>query len=165
MAELEQLGIRVVSGRLGRKSDGEGDDGDTGPPNLGSRDTQGPALKKSGMMGVEENAPSLMAGLGAAGWGNDELQNLMMARRNSALGMSRLDHGFPRGSLGIGSLVGLDGDPVMPPHRPLVGGGAAAAFEASRHDHYTQKSAEQLAQRASLGLGGLSAGMPVNSNQ
>ena len=41
----------------------------------------------------------------------------------------------------------------MPPHRPLVGGGAAAAYEAARADHYAQKNAEQQRRASSLGLG------------
>ena len=57
-----------------------------------------------------------------------------------------------RRSLGsLGGVVGLD-DP-MPPHRPLVGGGAAAAYEAARADHYAQKNAEQQRRASSLGLG------------
>lgn len=78
-----------------------------------------------------------------------------------------------RRSLGsLGGLAGFDGEP---PHRPLVGGGAAAAYEAARADHYAQKNAEQQRRASSLGLGiggnlGGSGGMPnmgfsVNPNQ
>ena len=54
------------------------------------------------------------------------------------------------GSLGMAG--GMDGS-EMPPHRPLVGGGAAAAYEAARADHYAQKNAEQQRRASSLGLG------------
>jgi len=74
-----------------------------------------------------------------------------------------------RGSLGsLGPLlVGFDGvDPTMPPHRPFVGGGSAAAYEAARADHYAQKREDQV-QRASLSLamGSNMAGLSVNPNQ
>lgn len=154
MLELERLGVRVVSGRLGRKAGEEGEDGADkkqgagGPPPVGSA----------------ERSNSL-------GWGNDADLNLMMARRNSSLGLSMMND--RRGSLSsLGQAVGLDtGDPTMPPHRQLVGGGAAAAYEAARHDHFTQKSAEQQRRASSLGLGSLagggigSMGMSVNPNQ
>jgi hypothetical protein len=77
-----------------------------------------------------------------------------------------------RGSLGsLGPLLGFDGnDPTMPPHRPLVGSGSAAAYEAARADHYAQKREEQV-RKASLTLanmGGSNVGMgglSVNPNQ
>jgi hypothetical protein len=57
----------------------------------------------------------------------------------------------------------------------LVGGGAAAAYEAARADHYSQKNSGQHRRASSLGLGmggniGGSGGMPnmgfsVNPNQ
>lgn len=102
------------------------------------------------------------------GWvaSDAELNSLMMARRNSSLGLSMMTD--RRGSLGsLGPAIGLDpGDPTMPPHRPLVGGGAAAAYEAARHDHFTNKSGEQHRRASSIGLGSLgNMGMSVNPNQ
>ena len=106
------------------------------------------------------------------GWGNSDAElSSLMGRRNSSLGLSMLNDGR-RGSLGsLGPGVGLDpSDVAMPPHRPLVGGGAVAAYEAARHDHFTQKSAEQQRRASSLGLGTLGGGlggmgMSVNPNQ
>lgn len=82
-----------------------------------------------------------------------------------------------RGSLNsLGPALGLDSnDPTMPPHRPFVGGGAAAAYEAARADHYAQKREEQQRRASSLGLGmgggnlggggGMQMGLSVNPNQ
>lgn len=172
MMELERLGVRVVSGRLGRKAGEEGDDASNSGPD-----------KKGGMAGAPNQA-QMGAGLAqgggmprsnSLGWGSDaDLSNLIASRRNSSLGLSMMNEtmGGRRGSLSsLGQIIGLDGDPTMPPHRPFVGGGAAAAFEAARHDHFTQKSAEQQRRASSLGLGSLggggmsSMGMSVNPNQ
>ena len=73
-----------------------------------------------------------------------------------------------RGSLGsLGPVLGLDD--AMPPHRPLVGGGSAAAYEAARADHYAQKREEQQRRASSLGLGmggaNMQMGLSVNPNQ
>jgi len=160
MVELERLGVRVVSGRLGRKAGEEGEDGG---------DKKGPGVSVPGLGGPAERS-------GSIGWGatDADLNSLMMARRNSSLGLSMMNDPGRRGSLSsLGQAVGLDtGDPTMPPHRPLVGGGAAAAYEAARHDHFTQKSAEQQRRASSLGLGSLAGsgmggvgGMSVNPNQ
>jgi hypothetical protein len=72
-------------------------------------------------------------------------------RRNSSLNLSSA----------------LDGDLMIPPHRPLVGGGSAAAYEAARADHYNnmaQKRNEEN-QRRSSGFGSLGGGLSVNPNQ
>jgi hypothetical protein len=153
MLELERLGVRVVSGRLGRKAGEDGED-DLPPPG------------KNGSMagGTMDRSNSL-------GWGaGDSELSTLMARRNSSLGMSMMNDAGHRGSLGsLGQIVGMDSE--MPPHRPLVGGGAAAAYEASRHDHYSGAGSEQQRRTSSLGLGTLTAGglgnmgMAVNPNQ
>lgn len=105
MVELERLGVRVVSGRLGRKAGEEGEDGDK-------------KNAAAAMPGTIDRTPSL-------GWGTSELD--IMARRNSSLGI--LNDAGRRGSLGsLGQVVGMEGDPTLPGHRSLVGGGAAAAY-------------------------------------
>jgi hypothetical protein len=159
MLELERLGVRVVSGRLGRKAGEDGDDDDVEAP------------KKQGVPPVQ-GMGGMMDRSNSLGWGNSDAElSSLMGRRNSSLGLSMLNDGR-RGSLGsLGPGVGLDPSEVaMPPHRPLVGGGAAAAYEAARHDHFTQKSAEQQRRASSLGLGTLGGGlggmgMSVNPNQ
>lgn len=159
MVELERLGVRVVSGRLGRKTGEEGEDEvasnsgkKLGAPGQGS-EGGGPPVERSNSMG----------------WGGDADFNNLIERRNSSLGLSMMTDGR-RGSMSsLGQVVGLDGE--MPPHRALVGGGAAAAYEAARHDHFTQKSNEQQRRASSLGLGSLAGGglsqmgMSVNPNQ
>jgi len=159
MAELERLGVRVVSGRLGRKT-GDDDDG------LGKSSAGGSALNN--------RKDSL-------GMGFSDLDNLMQQqRRNSSLGLSMLNDDMNRRSslTSLGPL-GLDGGrntgngDGMPAHRPYVGGGAGAAFEAARADHYAQKRDDQQRRANSLGLGGINSGssqMPqmglsVNPNQ
>lgn len=100
---------------------------------------------------------------------NADLDNLMQ-RRSSSLGFSMMNDDLNRRS-SLNSL-GLDAnDPAMPPHRPLVGGGAAAAYEAARADHYAQKREEQQRRASGLGLGisgggsGMGMGLSVNPNQ
>eukprot|EP00934_Nitzschia_sp_Nitz4_P009029 Nitzschia sp. Nitz4//scaffold112_size70979//40328//42413//NITZ4_005904-RA/size70979-augustus-gene-0.85-mRNA-1//1//CDS//3329533271//9019//frame0 len=163
MLELERLGVRVVSGRLGRKA-GEEEEGEKKPggaPTPVARTT--PPIPRNNSLGWATNA---------------DLDNLMQ-RRSSSIGLSMLsdkDLGPRRGSLSsLGPALGLDSnDPAMPPHRPFVGGGAAAAYEAARADHYAQKREEQQRRGSSLGLGmggsnigggGMQMGLSVNPNQ
>ena len=190
MTELERLGVRVVSGRLGRKA-GEEDEGET-PGKATGR------LQKFKRMRNRLEFACLIvcpwcddltewfliitlrqvgAGVGSAdkrgsmGWGTNPDLDTLMQRRSSSLGLSMLNDDINRrSSLGsLGPALGFDGHlgDAMPPHRPLVGGGAAAAYEAARADHYAQKREEQQRRASSLGLGGMGAqmGLSVNPNQ
>lgn len=165
MTELERLGVRVVSGRLGRKT---GDDDDTPTPRKASR-----AAAAAPLPAVQNRKDSL-------GMGFTDLDNLMQQRRNSSLGLSMLNDDINRrsslnslGTLGLDGGNGGGGGDSIPPHRPYVGGGAGAAFEAARADHYAQKREEQHRRANSLGLGAMGSGpsqMPqmglsVNPNQ
>lgn len=171
MVELERLGVRVVSGRLGRKAGEDGDEPSTPNEKKGIASVQVPPGGLQGPHAVA-SGPS-MERKNSMGWGSEADLSTLMARRNSSLGLSMMNDTMGRrGSLSsLGQMMGLDGDPNMPPHRPLVGGGAAAAYEAARHDHFTQKSAEQQRRASSLGLGSLTngglggMGMSVNPNQ
>jgi len=153
MQELERLGVRVVSGRLGRKA---GDEDDA------------PSAKKSSGAAAVVPPPAMNNRKDSLGMGFTDLDNLMRERRNSSLGLSMLndDMNNRRTSLGsLGPSLGLDGgNGGEPPHRPYVGGGAGAAFEAARADHYAQKREEQQRRASGLGLGGMGGG-PSNMSQ
>lgn len=163
MTELERLGVRVVSGRLGRKA---GDEDDAPTP---KKSTGAPAVAP----------PAVTNRKDSLGMGFADLDNLLQQRRNSSLGLSMLNEDLNRrGSLGsLGPSLGLEGgNGGEPPHRPYVGGGAGAAFEAARADHYAQKREEQQRRASSLGLGGMGGmsggsssmpqiGLSVNPNQ
>lgn len=156
MLELERVGVRVVSGRLGRKVGDEGDDTVTpenGVPNQAQSSGNGSDPRLPNHNSANGNG-SAIAGLIRT-----------VARRNSSLGLSLLTEGR-RVSLGaLGQMFG-GGEPTdiqIPPHRPYKGGGAAAAYEAAFHDHYLRKSEEQQRRASSLGLGSLPAGVATGT--
>lgn len=188
MAELERLGVRVVSGRLGRKAGEEDEPSEKKPSGtqhivwLSFAFVFVPSLMVFRFVSFRfakeppAAAPAPAAPAVGTSWPSSisELDNIIQQRRNSSLGLSMMsDRDFNRrGSLGsLGGILGFEPttDPTVPPHRPLVGGGSAAAYEAARADHYQQKREEQV-RRASLSLamGGGSVpmgGLSVNPNQ
>ena len=107
---------------------------------------------------------------------NDYDFDSMMQRRSSSIGYAMMDGDLRRrsSSFGLGQ-TGRNEDVVMPPHRPLVGGASAAAYEAARADHYNSLAAKKrlsgdTPRRSSLGGGpdSLSGGTPsfsASSNQ
>jgi hypothetical protein len=148
MNELERLGVRVVSGRLGRKA---GEDGDE--------------ESESGDKKVNLKAPaSVIAPVerrNSLAWGGDAELSALISKRNS-LGLSGIMNDR-RGSLGsLGPVLGMDG--VDLGHRPIGSGGSVTGFDSGFHQ-------EQQRRTSSLGLGSLSGGnlgnmgMSVNPNQ
>jgi hypothetical protein len=199
MLELERLQVRVVSGRLGRKGAGEDDEDEVkDPKKSGMPPITDPTLLRrdsllsgrrdsllggthrdsiTGLLSAADMASGSINRNNSLGWpGGDAGLGELMQRRSSSLGLSLMpDNDVKRrnSSLNLGS--GLDGgDPSIPPHRPLVGGGSAAAYEAARADHYTNMAAQKARsddqQRRASGLGSLGAGasqmgLSVNPNQ
>lgn len=100
--ELERLGVRVVSGRLGRKAGEEGEEDKKGGTPLG---IGGPSS-------------------GSQGWGGgaDADLNGLMGNRRGSMGISSMINDGRRGSLGsIGQMVGLEGTDGLG-HQSLAGG-------------------------------------------
>mmetsp|Transcript_3331 Transcript_3331/g.4444 ORF Transcript_3331/g.4444 Transcript_3331/m.4444 type:complete len:866 (+) Transcript_3331:288-2885(+) len=153
MTELERLNVRVVSGRPSKEAGLEDEENDSsglhgsgvgpggggaggsmnGNGNSNSSDFLG---RRSSITASLLNAAELARGLGL------DSNQFMSQRRNSSLPMSLFGDGRDSsiGGLGSGMLGKNDQDYTGGmsgnDHRPLVGGGSAAAYEAARADHY-----------------------------
>eukprot|EP00574_Skeletonema_japonicum_P014685 CAMPEP_0201716376 /NCGR_PEP_ID=MMETSP0593-20130828/2363_1 /ASSEMBLY_ACC=CAM_ASM_000672 /TAXON_ID=267983 /ORGANISM="Skeletonema japonicum, Strain CCMP2506" /LENGTH=387 /DNA_ID=CAMNT_0048206167 /DNA_START=94 /DNA_END=1257 /DNA_ORIENTATION=- len=161
MLELERLGVRVVSGRLGRgKDEDEEDDGSAEAEKKSSAENK-MAAGNNNMMGGNTNM-----GMGGLGGNNN------MGMGSNMMGMMGMNN-----NMGMGNNMGMNsGDnPSSSNHRPLVGGGAAAAFNAAREDHYRQmeekkkkddlggnQSNNDMSSMAGLG-GNMSSGMGMGN--
>jgi hypothetical protein len=144
MMELERLGVRVVSGRLGRKSD-EGED----TPSGGKKEI----VHNPGMAQLGGSPPPDRSG--SIGWGPDgDINSLLAGSRRPSMGLSMMNDGR-RGSLGsLGGVVGLDSDLGR-------GGSLGAAFDLG--DAQRRASSLGLGSLGGAGLGNM--GMSVNPNQ
>lgn len=147
MAELERLNVRVVSGRPAKE--GEEDDGNGSAPvpannnmdggnNGGVNGSNGNHNRRESITSIL-NAAEIARGLGL------DANHFLSQRRNSSLAMSlfddnRRDSNLTMGAmsnfLGGGGNADFDTTSGAQNHRPLVGGGSAAAYEAARADHY-----------------------------
>lgn len=148
--ELERLGIRVVSGgRASRKGEDEGISTSNitlgSQPNMmlmGMNATANPQM--NGAMGTQQ------VNMAQNAWNQQDSQNnLKQARRSSSLGLSLLSNEFGKNnsfhntaqpSTNNSANMDLLGKPAF---RELVGGGAAAAYNAYRDDFYRQQPADQ----------------------
>jgi hypothetical protein len=108
------------------------------------------------------------------GFSTDGLGDLMHRRSSSSIGLALLDSDSNRRNSSLNLSAALDLGVDMPPHRPLVGGGSAAAYEAARADHYhnlaNKRPGDQERRASGLSLGGAMGGaggmgMSVNPNQ
>jgi hypothetical protein len=141
MMELERLGVRVVSGRLGRKAGEEDDEKKSPGSNSGG-----------GGMGGSSNG----GGGGMGSWGDNDVGNLMSATRRGSMGLSSMINDGRRGSLG--SLVGLDAvDPSS------MGRSMGSGFDLGVDAQRRSSGLGGIGGLASAGLGTM--GMSVNPNQ
>jgi hypothetical protein len=95
-------------------------------------------------------------GLSASGdYCYDDLRESETNRRSSSLGVSLMtDYDNPVSfappiRTGQTFMVNAAGEPTHTSYRPLVGDGAAAAFEALRHDYYIQQNRAKHGRRMS----------------
>ena len=144
MAELERLNVRVVSGRLIKEEDdGNGTDGaqSRSVKNRGNNNeaTMG-AGRRDSITSSLLNAAEMARGLGF------DANAFFAQRRNSSLAMSLFDENRRESNATAAAVpmgnLDLDKETAGQNHRPLVGGGSAAAYEAARADYY-RKMGEQ----------------------
>ena len=152
MAELERLNVRVVSGRPSKELNGTDEDGTgDGVGGIAVKGTNGdmPLNQDSTITPCLLNAAEIARGLGF-----DTNSILNQQRRSSlAMSMSLLDDGrdstniaaAARAVMGNGRSNNNALDPAsgVQNHRPLVGGGSAAAYEAARADYYRRMSEQK----------------------
>jgi len=113
MLELERLGVRVVSGRLGRRGEGN-DEGGEDENSEGGDSEQGGASGGNNSRGMNKFGNIAMGNMGMGIGDNTGIGNM----------------------LGGGGGGGGNGNSNPCNNRPMVGGGSAAAYEAARADHY-----------------------------
>lgn len=132
MLELERLQVRVVSGRIGRKEGEDDDDDDEDDDDASDKNNKG--KKKDDNTNPDGsnaggNTASLLSAADMARRGSGENYDDKTGDNKNG---SSPEHSPPRNG-------------VPPPHRPLVGGGSAAAYEAARADHYRNIAEQQSA--------------------
>lgn len=145
MAELERLNVRVVSGRPAKEDEDEDGNGSAPVPASNKMDggSNGGVNGNNGNQNRRESITSILnAAEIARGLGLDANQ-FMSQRRNSSLAMSLFDDNRRDSNLTMGAMSNfLGGNSDFETtsgaqnHRPLVGGGSAAAYEAARADYY-----------------------------
>lgn len=133
MLELERLNVRVVSGRSA-KDDEYGDEDGMGMGNMVGMGPSDQNRRGSVTESLMNNRGQAMNG---GGWNGDNQMGGNMGY-NSSLMQRRGSASLPTGIMGNGNNMKNGDDADVPPHRPLVGGGSAAAYEAARDEHYRQ---------------------------
>lgn len=113
MLELERLQVRVVSGRIGRK----GEDDDEEDEDEDDDDVHEIGISKGENGATGDNQAGVNGLLNGSGMPTPGDRGVANKNNGDSTNASAGQNGIP-------------------PHRPLVGGGSAAAYEAARADHY-----------------------------
>jgi hypothetical protein len=181
MLELERLNVRVVSGRLGAKENegSDGSDNEESSPVNGANSGVVPNQVQGGRMGGSGTGVGRRNSVTAPLLNMADITRAAGERRNSLAGLDPnilFNQQLRNNSLNLSSLLGGDApngpgsingtggnhdkrsnsprhDEAAPPHRPLVGGGSAAAYEAARADHYSKLAEKKNTQNGRGGVG------------
>jgi hypothetical protein len=133
MLELERLNVRVVSGRSAKDDEYADEDG----MGMGNMVGMGPSDQNRRGSVTESLMNNRGQAMNGGGWNGDNQMGGNMGY-NSSLMQRRGSSSLPTGIMGNGNNMKNGDDSDVPPHRPLVGGGSAAAYEAARDEHYRQ---------------------------
>jgi hypothetical protein len=149
MLELERLNVRVVSGRAVKEEEYANQEGMGRMPNSTNPDARRGSITASLL-----NAADLARANNGGEWNGDN-------------GMGGFDvSSMPQGGNSLSNQMMGDlssKDDNVPPHRPLVGAGSAAAYEAARAEHYRELAEKKNKDQGSTSSNAMENGIMSNA--